>query len=165
MTIDFFPLSNPTVPPRPTLPIPPDTARLAQVFISRIFPGNRLIHKAFHRQLTCIFLSHQKTLDPLAAMCFPSKSQKNNFSDKADSKPKPTPSRKESTDKAIKAESASSSNPPPAAPVAASTLPTNATPATQEATTMSAPKVAIVIYSMYGHIAKCKSCFILLAFI
>ncbi|KAH6908843.1 NADH-quinone oxidoreductase [Coprinopsis sp. MPI-PUGE-AT-0042] len=82
-------------------------------------------------------------------MCFPSKSQKNNFSDNADSKRKPTPSQTWSTEKAIKGESASSSNPQPAAPIAASTV-----PATQQASNMSPPKVAIVIYSMYGHIVK-----------
>ncbi|TFK47632.1 NADH-quinone oxidoreductase [Heliocybe sulcata] len=62
-------------------------------------------------------------------MCFPSKRQKNNFTD----------------DEQKKKPASSNSTSKPAAPTSASTTP---------ATVMAAPKVAIVIYSMYGHIAK-----------
>jgi len=65
-------------------------------------------------------------------MCFPNKRQKDNFAEAGtDKKPAPVPS--------------TSTQPSPSAPV------------TQTQTTthnMSPPKVAIVIYTMYGHIAK-----------
>jgi len=60
-------------------------------------------------------------------MCFPTKKQKDNFTDRPTTKP----------------ETSSSSEPKP---------PTTSTQ--PNVTTMSSPKVAIVIYSMYGHIAK-----------
>ncbi|KAI0349775.1 flavoprotein WrbA [Trametes cingulata] len=79
-------------------------------------------------------------------MCFPGKRLKNNHAD--DSKPAQPPA-------------------PTAAPAAAATAPaTDPAPApapepnpasvteTAPAATMSTPKVAIIIYSMYGHIAK-----------
>ena len=67
-------------------------------------------------------------------MCFPSKKQKANFEDD-DKKP------------ASKTKSASSPIPPTnSQPLTSTSSPTQ--------TTKMAPKVAIVIYSMYGHIAK-----------
>ncbi|EIM87626.1 NADH-quinone oxidoreductase [Stereum hirsutum FP-91666 SS1] len=82
-------------------------------------------------------------------MCFPSKKQKNLLSDD------PAPS----TDKSIKQAPTQSSKPqpPPVEPTpaaAASTVPPSANTTTSPASTMSSPKVAIIIYSMYGHIAK-----------
>jgi NAD(P)H dehydrogenase (quinone) len=71
-------------------------------------------------------------------MCLPNKRQKDNFAEPKESgkdqKPPPVTS--------------NPSQSPPLAPAPA--------PATQTQTTdtMSAPKVAIVIYSMYGHVAK-----------
>ncbi|KIJ15421.1 benzoquinone reductase [Paxillus involutus ATCC 200175] len=76
-------------------------------------------------------------------MCFPGKRQKNNFAE-----PKSTPSQD------TKAEA---SEPKPPSP----SIPAPETPATSEPPVsdtseakMSAPRVAIVIYSLYGHIAK-----------
>ncbi|KAL4253692.1 WrbA family protein [Abortiporus biennis] len=66
-------------------------------------------------------------------MCFPGKRQKSNFAD--DSKPPP----------------------PPPPPVSKDPKPTPAPVPVVETTpapAMSSPKIAIVIYSMYGHIAK-----------
>jgi len=80
-------------------------------------------------------------------MCFPSKNQKNNFTD-TDQAKKPTSAEMSSTVKTIKGTAApiSASKPP-----ATQTLPQSTSAQTQ--LNMS-PKVAIVIYSMYGHIAK-----------
>jgi NAD(P)H dehydrogenase (quinone) len=87
-------------------------------------------------------------------MCFPSKKQKNNFS--------------EDTEKETKSKSVSNGN-STKAPVTAPEVPQqptspalSSTPAptlppltnTETAIKMSTPKVAIIIYSMYGHIAK-----------
>lgn len=67
-------------------------------------------------------------------MCFPGKRQKALLSDEPES----------STKKA-------------APPVKETPAPAPVTPvATTEVAKMSSPKVAIVIYSMYGHIAKCE---------
>jgi len=79
-------------------------------------------------------------------MCFPSKSQKDNFTE--------TPVSKEN---GTKAEKSPPSNPPPTsnstAPITETpVLPPVATPQTDA--DMSAPKVAIVIYTMYHHVAK-----------
>lgn len=76
-------------------------------------------------------------------MCFPSKRMKNNLADPE----KPTGTKG----------SAASSAPSTTAPTPAPT--TTTTPATTS--TKMAPKVAIVIYSMYGHIAKCACCVII----
>ena len=69
-------------------------------------------------------------------MCFPGKRLKKTFSDDIESKPKPKPA-------------------PAPAPAPAKSSPAAATSTTTKASAMS-PKVAIVIYSMYGHIAKGK---------
>jgi len=95
-------------------------------------------------------------------MCFPSKHQKNNFADSAAA----------TTTKPANPSAASTS--PPAQPVPDNIKPTNqasattstpqpastSTPAPQTTATaieseeMAPPKVAIVIYSLYGHVAK-----------
>ncbi|KJA15306.1 benzoquinone reductase [Hypholoma sublateritium FD-334 SS-4] len=66
-------------------------------------------------------------------MCFPSKKQKNNFSDNADKTAPPA----EST-----------------VPLATSTAPELPLVVAEAPIDMAPPKVGIVIYSMYGHIAK-----------
>jgi NAD(P)H dehydrogenase (quinone) len=76
-------------------------------------------------------------------MCFPNKKQKNNFTDQ------PTSTQKGDTVKPIKDQPSTTS---------ATTNPTTQSPPTLPPVTtqpdMSTPKVAIIIYSMYGHIAK-----------
>jgi NAD(P)H dehydrogenase (quinone) len=67
-------------------------------------------------------------------MCFPSKRQRDNFVETK--------------------ESATDQNPPPAASTSQPSSPPAPATQTQTADTMSSPKVAIVIYSMYGHVAK-----------
>ncbi|RDB18431.1 Protoplast secreted protein 2 [Hypsizygus marmoreus] len=69
-------------------------------------------------------------------MCFPNKRQKDNFTDTANSK---------STKGQTSAPTSSSQPPPPSAP---------STTTETKVTAMAPPKVAIVIYTMYGHIAK-----------
>lgn len=94
-------------------------------------------------------------------MCFGSKKQKNNFSD-SQAAPKAKAAGNGSSEKSIKAAGADSkvspeSTPAPTpAPASATTTAPTPAPATlpAQASTMSAPKVAIIIYSMYGHIAK-----------
>jgi len=71
-------------------------------------------------------------------MCFPNKKQKNNFTDLTDQVKKPT---SPDNEKSTKAEPTS-------------TLPPQSLPPTQTQPEMSPPKVAIIFYSMYGHIAK-----------
>lgn len=79
-------------------------------------------------------------------MCFPSKRQKANFTDdNTPSKPKPN------TENGIKEDTVKTS--PSSAPAPSATAPTTATSPQIDAN-MTAPKVAIVIYSLYGHIAK-----------
>jgi len=78
-------------------------------------------------------------------MCFPSKRQKNNFTDD----PKPDPNQAKNG-LPTKAETSSATQPP--ADSAPPTLPQVAT--TETATTMPPAKVGIIIYSMYGHVAK-----------
>ncbi|KAF9041537.1 NADH-quinone oxidoreductase [Panaeolus papilionaceus] len=92
-------------------------------------------------------------------MCFASKSQKKNFSDGPEKETKSKPSRNGVTENGTKGapsstvpsqtQSAPKTEQPPSdsAPV----LPPVTT--TSESTSIMAPKVAIVIYSMYGHIA------------
>ncbi|KAF8438902.1 putative 1,4 benzoquinone reductase [Boletus edulis BED1] len=77
-------------------------------------------------------------------MCFPGKRQKDNFTE-------PKSGRKAT--KGDTDESIPSPTPVPAPPPA---VPSPSEPATSEpsANTMSAPRVAIVIYSLYGHISK-----------
>ena len=88
-------------------------------------------------------------------MCFPSKKQKNNFSDNADKSSKPKEPKTEVPVEPTKAEPApAATEPTPAAPSTAPELPPVVVEAPIE---MAPPKVGIVIYSMYGHIAKCKS--------
>lgn len=90
---------------------------------------------------------------PLSWMCFPSKKQKALYSDEA-TKQDPPPDTKA---------------PEPAAPTS-STAPVNSTTPANNSSQM-APKVAIVIYSMYGHINKCsfptsyRLCFVLFIFL
>jgi len=100
-------------------------------------------------------------------MCFPSKKQKDNFNDTDKADKKSTTRNGSGTDgKGTKGEQtavASSSEPPsepPSATPAPPTLPPVVT--TDNSIVMSPPKVAIIIYSMYGHIAKCK--FLLLVY-
>ncbi|KAJ7459251.1 flavoprotein-like protein [Mycena latifolia] len=79
-------------------------------------------------------------------MCFPSKKQRANFDAAPD-----TPAT--STKAAAAAPAVSPSRvPPPAAPASQPT--TEAEPAQAEETASSGPKIAIVVYTMYGHIAK-----------
>ena len=84
-------------------------------------------------------------------MCFPSKKQNNNFAD----------TNKEETPKSLRSgEKASNTKGAPAVPkpqptANSTTPPPTLPPVTAEAPLeMPAPKVAIIIYSMYGHIAK-----------
>jgi len=82
-------------------------------------------------------------------MCFPSKSQKDNFTDGgAKTKPQTQNGTKNSNGTSTKDDKPqpSTTTQQPPVPVAASTVPASAT--------MSSPRVAIIIYSMYGHIAK-----------
>lgn len=78
-------------------------------------------------------------------MCFPNKRQKDNFNDTT----------QQNNIKAATSAPASSSQPP-----TSTTAPTNGPPVlppptiTETKLDMSSPKVAIVIYTMYGHIAK-----------
>lgn len=83
-------------------------------------------------------------------MCFGSKSQKNNFSDGTDGKTKSSASATAAKEKG----SASNGIKGEAAAAAASTTPAPNTTTTTTQATMSSPRVAIIIYSMYGHIAK-----------
>ena len=69
-------------------------------------------------------------------MCFPSKRQRDNFASAED---------KSETDK-----KAAPANPSPSQ----SSPPPHITTKAQDPNKMSGPKVAIVIYSMYGHVAK-----------
>lgn len=89
-------------------------------------------------------------------MCFPSKSQKNNFSDNADTKRANTSTPNGSKEKSIKEETspAKSQQAPAAAAATETTNEPPVLPAIQQTGNMSAPKVAIIIYTMYGHIAK-----------
>jgi len=87
-------------------------------------------------------------------MCFPSKKQKNNFADtNKEEEPKSIRNGKEANN--TKAAPAIPTE-QPNAPLSNSTVPApTLPPATTEAPIeMSPPKVAIIIYSMYGHIAK-----------
>ncbi|KAF5383074.1 hypothetical protein D9615_004879 [Tricholomella constricta] len=76
-------------------------------------------------------------------MCFPNKRQKDNFADNANQNKSTT-----------KGQTSAASQKPPSTPptTKAPVLPPVTTPQTE--TTMAPPKVAIVIYTMYGHIAK-----------
>lgn len=79
--------------------------------------------------------------------CFPCKSLGKNFKeDNEPPKPKPETNGKKEEAKPESAAPASAA-PAAAAPAAAATT----------AETKEGPKVAIIIYSMYGHIASCKS--------
>jgi len=86
-------------------------------------------------------------------MCFPSKKQQNNFADK----PKSSRNGEEADNTKRAPGTVATSHSP--APISTSTLPPEQPPTlppvTAEVTIeMSPPKVAIIIYSMYGHIAK-----------
>lgn len=88
-------------------------------------------------------------------MCFPSKRQKNLLSDDdTQSKKKPAPEAIKAQEPAAAQPSTAPSDPPPTTEPAPTAEPSVTTTATAE---MSSPKVAIIIYSMYGHIAKCTS--------
>lgn len=80
-------------------------------------------------------------------MCF-TKRQGNNFDDQPASK---------KDIKKTATEPASEQTPTTAPATATPTALASTTPATDLATPAMAPKVAIVIYSMYGHIAKSES--------
>ncbi|KIM37998.1 benzoquinone reductase [Hebeloma cylindrosporum] len=87
-------------------------------------------------------------------MCFPSKKQKNNF---ADSNKEETPKSLRNGEKANSTKGAPAvAKPQPDTPISNSTVPApTLPPVTAEAPIeMSSPKIAIIIYSMYGHIAK-----------
>lgn len=90
-------------------------------------------------------------------MCFPGKRQKALLSDDAPKKAAPEPIKAQ---EAAPAQPSTVPAPPPAepttAPAPATTTEPEPTPATAPApeAEMSGPKVAIIIYSMYGHIAK-----------
>ncbi|KAF8960442.1 flavoprotein-like protein [Flammula alnicola] len=91
-------------------------------------------------------------------MCFPSKKQKNNFADNADKDTKSKSTGSGEKAKTTKDEPAAASE-QPTAPLSASTAPANLPPTLPPVTSeapieMSPPKVAIIIYSMYGHVAK-----------
>ncbi|KAL0954410.1 hypothetical protein HGRIS_003396 [Hohenbuehelia grisea] len=86
-------------------------------------------------------------------MCFPSKKQKNNFADQSETKPKQNAA--ENGTKAPQETAASSQPPPPQ--TSQSTTPPLPEPAVIPATETPpamAPKIAIVTYSLYGHINK-----------
>ncbi|KAH9478063.1 flavodoxin-like fold protein [Psilocybe cubensis] len=86
-------------------------------------------------------------------MCFPSKKQKDNFADNnKDSKSKSESKTKSSSGE--KAEPTKAPAPEAAPAQSSSPEPPTAQPQTETAPKMSTPKVAIVIYTMYGHIAK-----------
>lgn len=94
-------------------------------------------------------------------MCFGSKKQKNNFSDNQGPTKASTGAQNGASEKPIKGDSDAKVAPevtpaptPAPAPAPASTPAPAPVTLTAQATTMSAPKVAIIIYSMYGHIAK-----------
>ena len=76
---------------------------------------------------------------PLSWMCFPSKKQKALYSDEATKQAPPPPDTKA---------------PEPAAPTSSTAPVISTTPA--NTSSQMAPNVAIVIYTMYGHIAKCS---------
>ncbi|KAJ3560404.1 hypothetical protein NP233_g10864 [Leucocoprinus birnbaumii] len=80
-------------------------------------------------------------------MCFPSKRQRDNFTDQATKSPSKAQTGFKSGKDSIKAEKRSTL-----------TLPSTTTPSTStiasSATTNMAPRVAIIVYSMYGHIDK-----------
>lgn len=87
-------------------------------------------------------------------MCFPNKKQKNNFTDTDQG----TELTKGDNQKTIKVEPSTTST----SPISASTLPTITiqpaptlpTLTTQTQLNMAPPKIAIIIYSMYGHVAR-----------
>ncbi|KXN87100.1 Protoplast secreted protein 2 [Leucoagaricus sp. SymC.cos] len=84
-------------------------------------------------------------------MCFPSKRQKDNFTDEATkTKPSNTQNGSDGKDtKAEKSEAPATTTTTPPAPAAPSTVPASATN-----DNMSAPRLAIIIYTMYGHVGK-----------
>ncbi|KAJ8508710.1 hypothetical protein ONZ45_g9035 [Pleurotus djamor] len=84
-------------------------------------------------------------------MCFPSKRQKNNFADESK-----TPATQNGTKAPAPPAVAPSTKPPtpPPQPVADSTSPPAQETKPEEPKTTMAPKVAIITYSMYGHINK-----------
>lgn len=86
-------------------------------------------------------------------MCFPSKKQKNNFSDNADKGSKPKGPKTEGPVEPTKAEP-SAAPIEPTVPLATSTAPELPPVVVEAPIDMAPPKVGIVIYSMYGHIAK-----------
>ncbi|KAJ3512236.1 hypothetical protein NLJ89_g3630 [Agrocybe chaxingu] len=84
-------------------------------------------------------------------MCFPTKKQKNNFSDISEKEKPKSQNGAKGTTKEDPATSEQSTA--PQASSATPTLPAVST-STTTALAMSPPKVAIVIYSLYGHVAK-----------
>lgn len=92
-------------------------------------------------------------------MCFPSKKQKNNFSDNADKSSKPKEPKTEAPVEPTKAEPAVASA-ESTVPLATSTAPELPPVVAEAPIDMAPPKVGIVIYSMYGHIAKRKFLFL-----
>ncbi|KAF5324334.1 hypothetical protein D9619_011310 [Psilocybe cf. subviscida] len=85
-------------------------------------------------------------------MCFPSKKQKNNFADGPEKAAKPASGTADIKDKPTTSASVQPQPPSASAPPPVSDAPT--LPTIAPVSEMSSPKVAIVIYTMYGHIAK-----------
>lgn len=95
-------------------------------------------------------------------MCFPSKKQKNNFADSTDKAAKSkTDTRNGEKPIATTKDEPVVASEQPSAPLSTSALPAELPPTlppistVETSTEMAGPKVAIVIYTMYGHIAKC----------
>jgi hypothetical protein len=114
------------------------------------------------QRLACLKASqewrHSRSLPPAAAMCFPFKKQKDNFTD-APSEAK--------TNKTVSSTKAPASKSPPTTSATAAQQSASASPAVVPATQIAAPttqaaapsavrkpKIGIVIYSMYGHVAR-----------
>ncbi|KAF8198505.1 flavoprotein-like protein [Pholiota molesta] len=86
-------------------------------------------------------------------MCFPSKKQQNNFADNAPKEPKAKDTKNGTSGDTTKA-GPSATPQQPTAPVSTSTAPELPPVVAEAPTEMAPPKVGIVIYSMYGHVAK-----------
>lgn len=89
-------------------------------------------------------------------MCFPSKKQQNNFADNTAKEPKAKDTKNGTPADTTKAEPAATPQ-QPTVPVSTSTAPELPPVVAEAPIDMAPPKVGIVIYSMYGHIAKCKT--------
>jgi hypothetical protein len=88
-------------------------------------------------------------------MCFPSKKQGANFDTEDTTKPPVAAKKPTDTKAAVAAKAEPTATPAPA--------PATTTTTTTKETIMAGPKIAIVTYSMYGHINKSTfavSCFV-----